>query len=307
MIRSMTGFGEASMTSGGAHYFLEVRSLNNKYFKATIRLPEEFQGLEAELESELRRRLTRGTITLVGKCSEASASAAYRINQEALANYVEQVKQVSAGNGAESLRIDLAALLPLPGVLQPPADEEARLQRARDAFLKLLDQAIQRLMHMREREGRTLVADLMNHHALIVDRLARIAERSPAVVDDYQKRLQQRIETLLDSARVKVEPADLLKEVAIFAERSDIAEEIARLGAHMDQFKDLLSGGSKSAGGGPGVASGSVGRTLDFLAQEMLREANTIASKSGDALISRNIVEIKGAIDRIKEQVQNAE
>ncbi|MFM9957380.1 MAG: YicC/YloC family endoribonuclease [Phycisphaerales bacterium] len=306
MIRSMTGFGEASVNDGGTHYFLEVRSLNNKYFKCTIRLPEEYQGLEAELESELRRKLTRGTITLIGKCSEASASAAYRINQEALANYVEQVRQVSTGNGAEALRIDLAALLPLPGVLQPPADEEARLQKARTAFLKLLEQGIARLVHMRELEGRTLVADLMSHHGLIVDRLAKIAERTPAVVDDYQKRLQLRIETLLDSARVKVEPADLLKEVAIFAERSDIAEEIARLGAHMDQFKDLLGGGDPKKAGG-GVAGGSVGRTLDFLAQEMLREANTIASKSGDALISRNIVEIKGAIDRIKEQVQNAE
>jgi uncharacterized protein (TIGR00255 family) len=297
MIRSMTGFGEASATVDGAHYFLEVRSLNNKYFKSTIRLPEEFQGLEAELESELRRRLTRGTITLVGKCSDASGSAAYTINHEALGSYVEQVKKVPQAGDGGALRIDLAALLSLPGVLQPPANEEERLHRARAAFGKLLEQAIGRLIDMRALEGRTLVADLMTHHALIVDRLAKIAERSPAVVDDYQKRLQQRIETLLDSARVKVEPADLLKEVAIFAERSDIAEEIARLGAHMDQFRDLLNGSDPRP----------VGRTLDFLAQEMLREANTIASKSGDALISRNIVEIKGAIDRIKEQVQNAE
>lgn len=296
MIRSMTGFGEASATVDGAHYFLEVRSLNNKYFKSTIRLPEEFQGLEAELESELRRRLTRGTITLVGKCSDASATAAYTINHQALANYVEQVKRVPQ-SGEGGLRIDLAALLGLPGVLQPPADEEERLNRARAAFGKLLDQAIARLVDMRALEGRSLVADLMTHHALIVDRLGKIAERGPAVVDDYQKRLQARIETLLDSARVKVEPADLLKEVAIFAERSDIAEEIARLGAHMEQFKDLLNGNDPRP----------VGRTLDFLAQEMLREANTIASKSGDASISRNIVEIKGAIDRIKEQVQNAE
>lgn len=299
MIRSMTGFGEASATVDGAHYFLEVRSLNNKYFKSTIRLPEEFQGLEAELEAELRRRLTRGTITLVGRCSDASGSAAYTINHQALSSYVEQVKKVpqASESGGGGLRVDLAALLGLPGVLQPPADEEQRLHRARDAFAKLLDQAIGRLIDMRALEGRTLVADLMTHHALIVDRLAKIAERAPAVVDDYQKRLQQRIETLLDSARVKVEPAELLKEVAIFAERSDIAEEIARLSAHMDQFKDLLNGNDPRP----------VGRTLDFLAQEMLREANTIASKSGDALISRNIVEIKGAIDRIKEQVQNAE
>ena len=292
----MTGFGEASATSGGVHFFLEVRSLNNKYFKATIRLPEEFQGLEPELESELRRRLTRGTITLIGKCSDSSGSAAYTINHLALSNYVEQLMRTpQAADG--SLKLDLAALLPLPGVLQPPADEEERLNRARAAFTGLLGQAIKRLLIMREQEGKTLVADLMTHHALIVDRLARVCERAPAVIDEYQKRLQQRIEGLLETAKIRTEPADLLKEVAIFAERSDISEEIARLSAHMDQFKDLLGGSDEKP----------VGRTLDFLSQEMLREANTIASKSGDAAISRNIVEIKGAIDRIKEQVQNAE
>lgn len=296
MIRSMTGFGEASGVVEGVHYFLEVRSLNNKYFKSTIRLPEEFQGLEAEFESELRKRLTRGTITLVGKCSDASGSAAYTINHQALSNYVEQIKKVPQASDG-TVRLDLAALLSLPGVLQPPADEEQRLHRARAAFMGLLDASIKRLLEMRAQEGRTLIADLMTHHALIVDRLARIKERAPAVVDEYQKRLQTRIETLLQSAGVRFEQAELLKEVAVFAERSDISEEIARLSAHMDQFRELLSNNDPRP----------VGRTLDFLAQEMLREANTIASKSGDAAISRDCVEIKGAIDRIKEQVQNAE
>lgn len=296
MIRSMTGFGEASGVVEGVHYFLEVRSLNNKYFKSTIRLPEEFQGLEAEFESELRKRLTRGTITLVGKCSDASGSAAYKINHQALSNYVEQIKKVPQASDG-TVRLDLAALLSLPGVLQPPADEEQRLHRARAAFMGLLDASIKRLLEMRAQEGRTLIADLMTHHALIVDRLARIKERAPAVVDEYQKRLQTRIETLLQSAGVRFEQAELLKEVAVFAERSDISEEIARLSAHMDQFRELLSNNDPRP----------VGRTLDFLAQEMLREANTIASKSGDVEISRDIVEVKGAIDRIKEQVQNAE
>lgn len=292
----MTGFGDASATIGGVHYFLEVRSLNNKYFKATIRMPEEFQGLEPELESELRRRLTRGTITLIGKCSDASVGAAYTINTQALSSYIDQLRKTpQAADG--SLKLDLAALLPLPGVLQPPADEEERLDRARAAFTSLLDKAIRGLVEMRALEGRSLVSDLMSHHGLIVDRLGRVAERAPQVVVEYERRLRQRIEALLDSAKVKVEPAELLREVAIFAEKSDISEEIARLSGHMSQFKDLLESTDPKP----------VGRTLDFLAQEMLREANTIASKSGDAPISRDIVEIKGAIDRIKEQVQNAE
>ena len=296
MIRSMTGFGEASAQVNGAHYFLEVRSLNNKYFKATIRLPEEFQGLEAELESELRRRLTRGTITLIAKASDASGGAAYQINHQALGTYIDQLRKtphVSDG----TVKIDVAALLGLPGVLQPPPDEEQRLAGARAAYMGLMDKAIPALLEMRRREGLTLVADLMNQHAMIVKHLSVIAGRAPEVVAEYQKRLQKRIEELLQTAEVRVEPGDLLKEVAVFAERSDISEEIARLTGHMDQFKSLLE--EKD--------SRPVGRTMDFLTQEMLREANTIASKSGDSTISRHIVEIKGAIDRIKEQVQNAE
>jgi uncharacterized protein (TIGR00255 family) len=137
----------------------------------------------------------------------------------------------------------------------------------------------------------------MSHHTLIAERLAVIRDRAPQVVADYQSRLHERVNALLEELGRTIDPADLIKEVAIFAERSDIAEEVSRLSAHLDQFAELLS----REDGKP------VGRTLDFLTQEMLREANTIASKSGDAEISRSIVEVKGAIDRIKEQVQNLE
>ncbi len=296
MIRSMTGFGDASGHDNGVHFFLELRSLNNKYFKASIRLPDDLQGLEPELESELRRRLTRGTITLIGKCSDASDGAAYHINHSALSSYIEQLKalpQVASG----AVKLDIAPLLGLPGVLQAPANEEQRLEHGRKVFMKLLDTACAGMISTREREGRLLVEDLMSHHALIHRHLARIAVRAPSVVEDYRVRLQARVDTLLKEAGASVQPHELIREVAVFAEKSDISEEIQRLTAHLDQFKGLVAEGD----GRP------VGRTLDFLTQEMLREANTIASKSGDADISRDIVEIKGAIDRIKEQVQNVE
>lgn len=296
MIRSMTGFGEASTHEDGVHYFLELRSLNNKYFKAGIRFPDDLQGLEPELESELRRRLTRGTITAIGKRSNTSSSAAYEINHHALGHYVEQIRRTSQFSDG-GVQIDLGALLALPGVLQPPADEEARLETGRRIFMVLLDKACANLLAMRRREGAVLVEDLMMHRELIRRHLARIGERAPDVVQEFRKRLQSRIEVLLAEAGVTLEPTDLIREVAVFAEKSDISEEVQRLTAHLDQFADLLTKND----GRP------VGRTLDFLAQEMLREANTIASKSGDAEISRDIVEIKGAIDRIKEQVQNIE
>jgi uncharacterized protein (TIGR00255 family) len=292
----MTGFGDASAHADGVHYFVEVRSLNNKYFKANIRLPDEFQAVEAEIDSLLRQRLNRGTVTLSASVSDTSASAAHTINRQALERYIEQLRalpQVQAGE----IRLDLTALLSLPGVLQPPGDEEERLERARARLLELTARACDRLIEMRLREGRALVAELRAQHDAIDERLAQIAVRAPAVVADYESRLKARIDALLGESGLRLEPVEVVREIAAYAERTDIAEEVARLREHLRQFDDYLREGSDRP----------LGRTLDFLAQEMLREANTIASKSPDAAISRLIVEVKGAIDRIKEQVQNVE
>lgn len=296
MVRSMTGYGDASATMDGVHYFVEVRALNNKYFKATIRLADALQGLESEFEARLREKISRGTVTLTARSTDTSASAAYTINIEALERYMAQLGQLEMGRGSGG-RVDPASLLQLPGVLQPPADEEDRLEKAKRVFLPLLDKAVSALIAMREREGKVLVEDLRSHQEYISERLGLIAERAPGVVADYQLRLKTRIETMLKQADATVETGDLIREIAVYAERTDIAEEVKRLGAHLDQFAALISG----TDGKP------IGRTLDFLAQEMLREANTIASKSPDAAISRSTVEIKGAIDRIKEQAQNIE
>lgn len=292
----MTGYGDAATTIDGVHYFIEVRSLNNKYFKASIRLAEALQGLEAEMEARLRDKLSRGTVTLTARSADTSAAAAYEINTSALSRYLEQLRGLPQVQSGE-VKLDAAQLLALPGVLQPPADEEDRLEKARRAFMPLLDKAIGALMAMRRREGEALVEDLRGHKDYIAQRLAQISERAPGVVADYQERLRTRIDAMLREADVTVEPADLIREIAVYAERTDIAEEIKRLGAHLDQFGSLISG----------TEGKPIGRTLDFLAQEMLREANTIASKSPDAAISRCTVEIKGAIDRIKEQAQNIE
>ncbi len=292
----MTGFGEASAEHDGLHYFVEVRSLNSKYFKAIIRLPEEFQGLEAEFESILRRRLNRGTVTLTGNCTDVSANAAFEINSHALQRYIEQVRRAMGPAGA-SANVDIGALLSLPGVLQPPTNEEERIARARGAFLPLVERACQGLLAMRATEGEALRDDLLKQRDLIGVRLAAIEERAPGVVAEYEARLKSRIDALLQSADMRVEPVELIREIAVYAERTDIAEEISRLKGHLEQFNDLAGDADERP----------VGRTLDFLSQEMLREANTIASKSPDSGISRAIVEIKGAIDRIKEQVQNVE
>jgi uncharacterized protein (TIGR00255 family) len=292
----MTGYGEAAAEIGGVHYFVEVRSLNARYFKATVRLPDEFQGLEAELDSTLRGLLRRGTVTLTGKCTDTSESAAWEINHRALERYLEQIHQAPSATH-QGVSVDAASLLALPGVLQPPPDEENRVQRARDAFVALTDNACAGLMTMREREGRALGEELLGQRALIAERLGRIGARAPQIVVDYERRLRERIESMLAQVDLQADRADVIKEIAVFAEKTDINEEITRLRGHLDQFEELVNT----------EGDASIGRTLDFLAQEMLREANTMASKSSDAEISRHIVEIKGAIDRIKEQVQNVE
>ncbi len=293
MIRSMTGYGESASNTDGVRAFLEVRSLNSRYFKTTIRLPEDLQGLEAEIEAVLRKRLVRGTVTLTARYSDDASAAAHRINTQALAGYMDQIREAL---GAAPSGFD-AGLLSLPGVLEPPADEEARIDRARAVLLALLDKALAKLIEMRTREGGDIRADLQTHLDVIETRLVRLTDRAPKAVQEYEARLRARIDALLSEANLRVEPADLIREIAVYAERTDVAEELARLKGHLAQFGELIS----SKDGAP------VGRTLDFLAQEMLREANTIASKCSDADMSRDIVEVKGAIDRIKEQAQNVE
>jgi len=227
VIRSMTGFGEASSQRDGIHYFVEVRSLNSKYFKAVIRLPEAYQGLEAEMESALRRRVHRGTVTLTGTCTDISESAAFEVNHLALERYIQQIRKAPLVASGQTT-IDVGSLLALPGVLQPPANEEARMHRARAAFLPLLERACDGLSAMRETEGRALRDDLLKHRDLIAERLAMIQQRAPSVVAEYEARLQSRIQTMLQAADLRVEPVELIREIAVYAEKTDITTENVR-------------------------------------------------------------------------------
>lgn len=298
MIRSMTGFGEAGEQVAGVHYHVELRSLNNRFFKSTIRLPEEIAGLEAELETQLRRRLSRGSVTLIVKMEGLEAHA-HRVNDAALLTYLEHLERLQAriSSSGGGINIDLTALLNLPGVLRPMEELDTWLERARPVVQRLVDRACDKLLEMREVEGRAVAEDLAVLRGKIRERLDVIAGRAPLVAEEYHQRLRARIDELAARAQLQLDERDLIREVAVFAERADVAEEIKRMVGHLDQFDHII----RASDGEP------AGRTLDFLAQELLREANTIASKSNDGLISRAVVEVKGAIDRIKEQVQNVE
>jgi uncharacterized protein (TIGR00255 family) len=295
MIRSMTGFGDAAAQAEGAHYSVEIRSVNNRYFKSQIRLPDELQGLEAEIDAAVVKRLSRGSIIVTVRFADMSADAAAHINVKAIQRYLEQLLSVK-GLDHGSARVDIGALMNLPGVIMNDAGEQ-KLRSARKVLIGLVDQACDKVEQMRAREGQTLHRDLLKHCKLIEAHLEVVKTRVPVTVRMYQERLRQRMQALLAEFGGAVRDEDLVREVAVHAERTDIAEEVARLEGHMEQFIEILN----AEGGEP------AGRTLDFLSQELLREANTIASKCLDVEISRRIVEIKGAIDRIKEQAQNVE
>ncbi|MCC5828922.1 MAG: YicC family protein [Phycisphaeraceae bacterium] len=292
----MTGFGEASTSVDEVHYSLELRSLNNRYFKCSMRLPDVVAGLEPELDALIRRKLARGSVTLTLRMYGTGVGSAKAINQAVIRNYLDQLRQAVGDDAGLKMTIDPANLLALPGVVEEP-DEESILHNARPVALELAEKAADSLIRMRNTEGRGIRQDLERYRDDIRRQLDQVAQRAPTVIEEYHTRLRSRIDDLLARAQLQVDQVDLIREIGIFAERADINEELSRIRAHLDQFNQLIGDEDPRP----------VGRTLDFLTQELLREANTIGSKSGDASINRAIVEVKGAIDRIKEQVQNVE
>ena len=287
----MTGFGTASELVDGCRYVVEIRAVNGRYLKCHVRLPEELQGIESGLEEIASKLLDRGSVTVTVRIGGAALEPVAVINPDAVKHYLGQLKPLAEGLGME---VQLADVLSLPGVFTSE-DEEHRRNKANPVLQRLVKAACGDLDLMRRREGEALQSELTSILAEIRAALELVRERSPIVVNLYQERLRQRMETLLSTVGSTVGSEDLVREVAVFAERSDIAEEVSRLGGHLDHFQELMCSDSEEP----------VGRTLDFLAQEMLRETNTIGSKCLDSEVSRSTVLIKGAVDRLKEQVQN--
>lgn len=290
----MTGFGIAQSESDGALVAVEIRSVNNRHFKCTLRISEDFSVLEADIDAQVAKRLARGSVIVTLRVSNAASRSTARVDGARLGEYRAQL--VKALGSDEASRIEPGQLLGLPGVIIEDGGSRF-IEALRPTVTRLVDEACDKLMTMRKREGEVLRGHLVEYGAAIRSRLEAIRLRVPDVVIGYQARLRQRVDAMLAQVGQSVDPADLIREVALFAERSDIAEELVRLAGHLDQYESLLH---------PSLAE-PIGRTMDFVAQELLREANTIASKSADIDISRQVVEIKTAIDRIKEQAQNAE
>jgi len=294
MINSMTGYGEAQGEADGVSYAVEIKTVNNRYFKTIIKLPELATFMEEDIDKLLKQNISRGTVNYVLRLKDASSSALFDIDETALQAVVDKLSRAGSSSGIDGT-IDIGNLLTLPGIIQPALPDKERAEQIRKFVLKISQEALDKLKQMRATEGGYLEADIKKCCTAIEEDLEQIRGRSSIVMQEYAEKLKRRVNELLALAEIKIDEVILAREVAIFADRSDISEEVSRLDSHLQQFEQCCNGSDQS------------GRRLDFISQEMLREANTIASKASDTETTRYVVNIKCQIDRIKEQVQNIE
>ena len=290
----MTGYGRGECARDGFKVTVELSSVNRKQSEISVNLPRELEVLEAQIRDEINRRISRGRLTARVSLHSAETREAARVHlNRALARaYVQEL-----GKLAHELRLEgsvsLDLLMRAPGVLQTN-EELADAEDFWPAVQKALLQGIEMLVKMRTREGAHLRKDLSGRVAAMRQSVARVKKQAPKVQLRYREQLLERIRNSgLESAAIEEER--LVKEVIFFADRSDISEELTRLESHFKQYDDCLR------------TDEPVGRTLDFLAQEMNREINTIGSKANDSAISREVVLLKTELEKFREQVQNVE
>jgi uncharacterized protein (TIGR00255 family) len=292
----MTGYGEARYQGDQLSLSVELRALNNRYLKVSLRAPDPYHLLEAEFEKLIRRNIKRGTIQVHLRCDRQSAAEDFRLNTIALASYVKQVSEVSKQLGlTDHGQALLGQVLMLPGVVPEAVGRTHQLHDDWPIIEKALQQAIDQLQIMRKDEGNAMAQELLSLRDHIAKHLDVIRTLIPQVVTTFRDRLHERVKTLLSEHDVQIDRNDLIREVSIFAERSDIAEEVTRLSTHLQHFQEIMN------------EDESPGRKLEFLTQEMGRETNTIGSKASDVEISKQVVEIKGTLEKIRELIQNVE
>ncbi len=294
MISSMTGFGEASAEVDGVVYIVEIKTVNNRYVKIHLRMPEIVSFLEMEVGGLLRKSIRRGTVNCSIRMKNVSGQALFDVDANALNGYLIKLKDLARSNDI-NYQIDLAEMLTLPGIVQPAVPAQEQADKMKTTILELVACAVEKLKQMRAREGAMLVEDLTANCELMSEKLELIRQRSPEVVKEYHEKLGKRTAELLATGQLDIDAEIIARETVIFADRCDIAEELTRLESHMHQFVTHCQ------------SDQNAGRRLDFISQEMLREANTIASKASDARITQWVIDVKCAIERIKEQVQNIE
>jgi uncharacterized protein (TIGR00255 family) len=286
----MTGFGAAEGTVGSARVTVELRSVNHRFFNATIKLPAELSRWEGEVREALRKRLSRGHITLNARVDRGVAGPPL-IDEERFAAYVGLLRNLKDRFGLAG-DVDVAAVLRMPDVMSSISEGS---EGEATAFLELVDAAALSLVNTRRQEGERLGTYLLERLTIVESALARISQRAPQRLVEQRARSMESIRQLTNGLRV--DEQRLAMEIAIQADRLDVQEELSRFGSHVTAFRRSVSDGS----GDP------IGKRLGFLLQEMLREANTTGSKAYDTEILADVVTVKEELERIREQVENLE
>lgn len=290
---SMTGCGDGTAAEGASTCRAEVRSVNNRFLKVSLRAREGFSLLESRVEDAVRRRVRRGAVQVSLDLTGPVAPVARSLDRAQLAAYLDQLEAFCAERGIDTPR-GLDGLLSLPGILVESVPSQDTVLAAWPLVERALATALDGLEGMRRAEGASLARDMLATCAAVREVVGRIRVRVPGVVAEHHQRLHDRVSKLLEQQGQQIAVADVAREIALLADRTDIAEEIVRLESHVEQFVRLLE-------------EESPGRSLDFLSQELAREANTIGSKSVDVGIAHAVVELKTHVERLREQVQNLE
>jgi uncharacterized protein (TIGR00255 family) len=290
----MTGFGDFRGQDDRQCVAIEVRSVNNRYFKIVVKSPERFQQLEGEIERVVRESISRGTVNVLLRIDGMGGSLSNRLDPAVLKAYWQELNGLSSALG-QALPRDLGALLALPGVVVEGDSTRTDPREAWPLIESSLRQALKKLREFRAAEGASMARDLQTNLQVVAAELDEIAAKAPAIVREFRDKLHERVRELLAGSEASVQPADLIREVSIFADRCDIGEEILRLRSHIEQFQAFMR------------EPQAQGRKLEFLTQEMVREANTIGSKANNVQVAHAVVAIKAAIERIREVVQNLE
>ena len=299
MVKSMTGFGRGSYEEDSFSVTIEIKSVNHRYNETAIRLPHFLNPLEDKIRKTILASVARGRIDVFVTARYTNQDAVtVSVDRPLAAAYHQALQEVGQAIGIASPTIseqaEILYLARCPEVITTKEglfDCDAYWPKIKEA----VDQAVGALVAMREAEGRNIVSDFYKRLDIIEKNVLEIEKRSPEVVTEYQAKLSERLDALLADKKIAADPDRVLQEVAIFADRVSITEEIVRLKSHIRQFRVILE------------ASQPIGRKLDFLVQEFNREANTIASKANDFELAKMVVDVKAEIEKIREQVQNIE
>ena len=293
MIKSMTAYGRGEYHLGDTTFVAEIRSLNNRHLDIILRIPRSYQVLEKELKDIISSKIRRGRVEVSVQIENNGEESPYslELNVHLVDSYIKITHQLAEQFGLDK-EIQVDTLLQMKDVLffRPEAVD---MDKLRPGFHHVVAQALDSLDMMRVKEGEAIEADFAKRLNLLEAYINEVDRRTPIVAEEYRKRLKDRIDHIIED--VALDESRLAQEVALFAERSDITEEIVRTRSHLKQFREYLS------------MDDVLGRRLDFLIQEINREVNTLSSKASDTLISKVVVEMKAELEKLREQVQNIE